>query len=54
MQGIALLLTAREMANAHRRRVWLAGLPREFWSLMTSMGLEGYFLPFPDPGSIQA
>jgi hypothetical protein len=54
LQGISLLLTARQMASADHRRVWLAGLPPEFWGLMASMGLEGYFLPFPDHGSIEA
>ena len=48
IQGIALLMTARELAVDENREVWLAGLPAEFWSLMTAIGLEGYFIPFPD------
>ena len=44
----AVYAAARELAMDENRKVWLAGLPPEFWSLMTSMGLEGYFIPFPD------
>ena len=48
IHGIALLMTARELAMEEDRKVWLTGLPPEFWTLMNAMGLEGYFIPFPD------
>ena len=48
MQGISLLLTARGLAASEDRHVWLAGLPEEFWYFMEAMGLEGFFLPFPE------
>jgi hypothetical protein len=48
LQGISLLMTARELAQDEGRTVWLAGLPMEFWRFMNAMGLEGYFIPFPD------
>ena len=54
LQGIALLMTARELAQDQERTVWLAGLPPAFWRFMDAMGLEGYFIPFPDQGVVSA
>ena len=48
MQGISLLLTARGLAAQEDRRIWLAGLPGEFWHFMEALGLDGFFLPFPE------
>ena len=52
LAGMSLLFTARELASEEDRLVWVAGLPAQIWEFLRSLGLEGYFKPFPSGGSL--
>jgi anti-anti-sigma regulatory factor len=54
LKGLAMLLTAQQVADRNAQTVWLAGLPRRVWKVFRAMGLDEYFREFPgreDPRS---
>jgi ABC-type transporter Mla MlaB component len=54
LPGLALLFTAQQLASEEDRNVWVMGLPMQFWELLRALGLEGYFLHFPERGESRA
>lgn len=54
LSSLSILFTARQVMEAPRGRVWVAGLPDQFWSYLRAMGLEGWFRQFPGGGPADA
>jgi hypothetical protein len=52
LHGLSLLLTARQMAEADDRSVWVSGLSQRSWMLLKALGLEGMFKAFPPSGEL--
>ncbi len=53
LPGLSLLFTAERIARSEHRRVWVAGLPLEFWNLLHAMGLDGFFQHFPEASDLR-
>jgi hypothetical protein len=47
LSAICLMLTARNLAADHDRKVWLHALPEPSWRLLHSLGLQRYFALLP-------
>lgn len=47
LAGLSLLLTARQLAHARSRDVWVRGLPDDTWQILYALGLQDYFRLFP-------
>lgn len=51
---LALLFTAQQVLCEQDEVIWVAGLPGQFWAFLSSMGLGGFFKPFPGHGKREA
>lgn len=47
LAGLAMMLTARQLAQEDSRDVWVRGLPDEAWRVLYALGLQDYFRLFP-------
>ena len=45
--GLAMLLTAQQIADSEDRQVWLMDLPQAAWSLLEALGLDDLFVCVP-------
>lgn len=54
VKGLAMLLTAQQVADRNAQTVWLAGLPRRVWEVFRAMGLDEYFREFPGLGDAES
>lgn len=54
LPSLSILFTARQVMEAPEGRVWITGLPTQFWTYLHSMGLEGWFRQFPGDGPAEA
>lgn len=52
--SLSILFTARQVMEKPEGRVWVTGLPAQFWSYLRAMGLEGWFRQFPGSGPAEA
>lgn len=48
VSSLSLLLTAGHLAHEDDRNVWITAVPDQAWHVLHALGLEGFFLPFPD------
>lgn len=54
VRSLSLLLTAQQVADRDARTVWVAGLPKQVWSVFRAMGLDDFFREFPGRGDAAA
>jgi anti-anti-sigma regulatory factor len=47
LAGLSMMLTARELAQADSRDVWVRALPDDAWRVLYALGLQDYFRLFP-------
>lgn len=50
LAGLAMLLTAQQIADSEERQVWLMDLPEGAWRLLKALGLDDLFVCVPDFG----
>lgn len=51
MRDLALLVTARMLAERQERPVWVRALPHRSWAVLEGLGLAHLFRFFPAAGS---
>lgn len=50
LAGLAMLLTAQQIADSEDRQVWLMDLPEGAWRLLKALGLDDLFAYVPHLG----
>ena len=50
LPGLAMLLTAQQIADSENRQVWLMDLPESAWHLLKALGLDDLFVCVPQLG----
>lgn len=51
--GLALILTARQLAHEECRKVWVKDLPDHVWNFLYSTGLQSFFEFFPNSEDLE-
>lgn len=51
IRGLAMILTAQQLAGERSAMVWLKDAPMRTWALLRALGVDDLFALFPEPTS---
>lgn len=51
IRGLAMILTAQQLAGKRSTVVWLKDVPTRTWALLRALGVDDLFASFPEPTS---
>ena len=51
--GLALIMTAQQLAHEECRKVWVKDLPDHVWNFLYATGLQSFFEFFPNSGDLE-